>query len=145
MSALTIYSDTDATAPRWQSHEGDAIQRELNAIGVRFERWQADSELGANPDVETVIAAYQQAIDRLVAEKGYQSWDGISMRPDNPQREALRAKFLAEHTHGEDEVRFFVEGAGLFCLHIQGKIYQILCEKNDLISVPAGMSMPTEF
>ncbi|MBT9431494.1 acireductone dioxygenase [Candidatus Sodalis endolongispinus] len=138
MSALTIYSDTDATAPRWQSHEGDAIQRELNAIGVRFERWQADSELGANPDAETVIAAYQHAIDRLVAEKGYQSWDVISMRPDNPQREALRAKFLAEHTHGEDEVRFFVEGAGLFCLHIQGKIYQILCEKNDLISVPAG-------
>lgn len=138
MSALTFYSDTDASAPRWQSHEGDAIQRELNAIGVRFERWQADGELGQNPDAETVIAAYQHAIDRLVAEKGYQSWDVISMRPDNPQREVMRAKFLAEHTHGEDEVRFFVEGAGLFCLHVQGKIYQILCEKNDLISVPAG-------
>ncbi|MGL9773723.1 MAG: 1,2-dihydroxy-3-keto-5-methylthiopentene dioxygenase [Sodalis sp. (in: enterobacteria)] len=138
MSALTIYSDTDAATPRWQSHEGDAIQRELNAIGVRFERWQADSELGENPDANTVIAAYQYAIDRLVAEKGYQSWDVISMRPDNPQRETLRAKFLAEHTHGEDEVQFFVEGAGLFCLHVQGKIYQILCEKNDLISVPTG-------
>ncbi|WP_406705062.1 1,2-dihydroxy-3-keto-5-methylthiopentene dioxygenase [Sodalis sp.] len=138
MSALTVYSDTDASAPRWQSREGDAIQRELNAIGVRFERWQADGELGQNPDAETVIAAYQHAIDRLVAEKGYQSWDVISMRPDNPQREVMRAKFLAEHTYGEDEVRFFVEGAGLFCLHVQGKIYQILCEKNDLISVPAG-------
>lgn len=138
MSALTVYSDTDASVPRWQSRVGDAIQRELNVIGVRFERWQADGELGQNPDAETVIAAYQHAIDRLVAEKGYQSWDVISMRPDNPQREVMRAKFLAEHTHGEDEVRFFVEGVGLFCLHVQGKIYQILCEKNDLISVPAG-------
>ena len=72
-----------------------------------------------------------------MAEKGYQSWDVISMRPDNAQREVLREKFLSEHTHGEDEVRFFVEGAGLFCLHLNGKIYQILCEKNDLISVPA--------
>lgn len=47
-------------------------------------------------------------------------------------------KILSEHTHGEDEVRFFVEGAGLFCLHLNGKIFQILCEKNDLISVPAN-------
>ena len=73
-----------------------------------------------------------------MAEKGYQSWDVISIRADNPQKEVLRTKFLSEHTHGEDEVRFFVEGAGLFCLHLDGKIYQILCEKNDLISVPAG-------
>ncbi|KAA5984208.1 acireductone dioxygenase, partial [Pantoea sp. M_5] len=31
--------------------------------------------------------------------------------------------------------------AGLFCLHLDGEILQILqilCEKNDLISVPAG-------
>ena len=93
---------------------------------------------GENPDADTVIEAYQHAIDRLVAEKGYQSWDVISMLADNPQKEVLRSKFLSEHTHGEDEVRFFVEGAGLFCLHLDGHIYQILCEKNDLISVPAG-------
>ncbi len=35
-------------------------------------------------------------------------------------------------------MRFFVEGAGLFCLHIGDEVYQVLCEKNDLISVPAG-------
>ncbi|CDL31475.1 1,2-dihydroxy-3-keto-5-methylthiopentene dioxygenase [Enterobacter hormaechei] len=106
--------------------------------GVRFERWAADRDLGHDPAPEAVIAAYQHAIDKLVAEKGYQSWDVISLRADNPQKDALRAKFLNEHTHGEDEVRFFVEGAGLFCLHIGDEVYQVLCEKNDLISVPAG-------
>ncbi len=35
-------------------------------------------------------------------------------------------------------MRFFVEGAGLFCLHIGHEVYPVLCEKNDLISVPAG-------
>ncbi|TKI04877.1 1,2-dihydroxy-3-keto-5-methylthiopentene dioxygenase [Martelella alba] len=139
MSALTIYTDTDAGRPVWHSRDADAIRRELNAVGVRFERWRADRQLGDNPDPSTVLAAYRHAIEKLVAEKGYQSWDVISMRADHPQREALRAKFLAEHTHGEDEIRFFVEGAGLFCLHIGGKVLQILCEKNDLISVPAGM------
>ncbi|WP_145521258.1 1,2-dihydroxy-3-keto-5-methylthiopentene dioxygenase [Yersinia aldovae] len=137
MSGLTIFSDEQPEQPLWQSRDAEEIQQQLTAIGVRFERWQADRELGENPQPDAVIAAYQHEIDRLVAEKGYQSWDVISMRPDNAQREVLREKFLSEHTHGEDEVRFFVEGAGLFCLHLNNKIYQILCEKNDLLSVPA--------
>ena len=138
MSVLTIFTDKEAGEPLWQSTDAGAIREKLNAQGVRFERWQADRDLGANPDADTVINAYQHAIDRLVAEKGYQSWDVISMRADNPQKTAMREKFLNEHTHGEDEVRFFVEGAGLFCLHLDGHVYQVLCEKNDLISVPAG-------
>ncbi|WP_312242916.1 acireductone dioxygenase [Pantoea sp.] len=138
MSELTIFTDTEATQPVWHSTDPEAIRKRLEAKNVRFERWEADRDLGDNPDAETVINAYQHAIDRLVAEKGYQSWDVISMRGDNPQKETLREKFLSEHTHGEDEVRFFVEGAGLFCLHLDGQVYQILCEKNDLISVPAG-------
>ncbi|NIF23509.1 MULTISPECIES: 1,2-dihydroxy-3-keto-5-methylthiopentene dioxygenase [Pantoea] len=138
MSALTIFSDTEASQPVWHSTDANEIQQRLNAKNVRFERWEADRDLGDNPDAETVIKAYQHAIDRLVAEKGYQSWDVLSMRADNPQKEVLRTKFLNEHTHSEDEVRFFVEGAGLFCLHIGNEIYQVLCEKNDLISVPEG-------
>ncbi|MEG3110266.1 MULTISPECIES: acireductone dioxygenase [Pantoea] len=138
MSALTIFTESEASQPVWHSTDAEAIRERLNAKGVRFERWEADRELGENPDAEKVINAYQHAIDRLVAEKGYQSWDVISMRADNPQKSVLREKFLSEHTHGEDEVRFFVEGAGLFCLHLDGQILQILCEKNDLISVPAG-------
>lgn len=138
MSALTIFTDTEATLPVWHSTDAEMIRERLNAKNVRFERWAADRDLGDNPQPADVIEAYQHAIDLLVAEKGYQSWDVISMRADNPQKETLRQKFLSEHTHGEDEVRFFVEGAGLFCLHLDGQVYQILCEKNDLISVPAG-------
>ncbi|MFC3394698.1 1,2-dihydroxy-3-keto-5-methylthiopentene dioxygenase [Brenneria rubrifaciens] len=138
MSALTIFSDSDASQPIWQSQDVDAIRQQLAGIGVRFERWQANQTLSDAPSSEEVLAAYQHEIDKLVAEKGYQSWDVISMRSDNPQRAELRTKFLSEHIHHEDEVRFFVEGAGLFCLHLQGKIFQILCEKNDLLSVPAG-------
>ncbi|ACS84727.1 1,2-dihydroxy-3-keto-5-methylthiopentene dioxygenase [Musicola paradisiaca] len=138
MSALTIFSDADAQQPLWQSNDAAAIQPQLAAIGVHFERWQADRPLSDAPSADEVLAAYQHEIDKLVAEKGYQSWDVISMRADSPQKEALRAKFLSEHTHAEDEVRFFVAGAGLFCLHVDGRIFQILCEKNDLLSVPAG-------
>jgi 1,2-dihydroxy-3-keto-5-methylthiopentene dioxygenase len=45
---------------------------------------------------------------------------------------------LADHTHSEDEVRFFVVGRGLFCLHMGDEVLQLVCEKNDWIAVPAG-------
>jgi 1,2-dihydroxy-3-keto-5-methylthiopentene dioxygenase len=60
------------------------------------------------------------------------------MHPEHPDKEAFRQKFLAEHMHGEDEVRFFVRGQGLFIIHHGDRVYTMLCEKDDLISVPAG-------
>lgn len=33
----------------------------------------------------------------------------IRLEPSHPERTALRHKFLAEHTHSQDEVSFFVE------------------------------------
>jgi 1,2-dihydroxy-3-keto-5-methylthiopentene dioxygenase len=73
-----------------------------------------------------------------VSERGYQSYDVVSMHPEHPDKDAFRQKFLAEHTHAEDEVRFFVRGQGLFVIHHDSYVYAILCEKDDLISVPAG-------
>ena len=62
-------------------------------------------------------------------EAGYQSVDVIALAPDHPDRATLRGKFLSEHTHGEDEVRFFVEGAGLFYLHAGGSVFGMLCQQ----------------
>ena len=138
MSALTVFTESDPRASLLHTTDGDAIAQALSERGVRFERWDADRALADDADSDTIIEAYRPHIDRLVAEGGYQTFDVISLTPDHPQKGELRKKFLDEHTHGEDEVRFFVEGAGLFCLHLDGHVYQVLCEKNDLISVPAG-------
>lgn len=138
MSALTVYADTNGAEPLLHTTDGAEIAAALREQGVHFERWEADRELPADPDPEAIAAAYRPHIDRLLAEGGYQTFDVIALGPDHPDKDALRGKFLSEHTHGEDEVRFFVEGAGLFCLHLGGRVFQVRCEKNDLISVPAG-------
>ena len=105
-------------------------------MGVRFERWEASTPVNADMSQEEIIVAYQHEIDRLKTEGGYQTVDVVSMYPEHPQREVFREKFLFEHRHTEDEVRFFVAGSGLFCLHLGDHVYQVLCEQNDLISVP---------
>src|SRR3546814_1057824 len=84
------------------------------------------------------MEAYRADIDRLVAERGFKSVDVVSIAPDNPKREEMRAKFLDEHFHKEDEVRFFVAGSGLFTLHVGDRVYEIECVKDDLIAVPDG-------
>ncbi len=138
MSHLTIYAENDSQHPLLQTEDAATIARELTPAGIRFERWKADQPLAADADNDTILAAYQTEIDRLVAEQGFQSYDVVSMNPDHPQKDEFRQKFLAEHTHSEDEVRFFVRGSGLFVMHINDRVYVLLCEKNDLISVPAN-------
>lgn len=88
---------------------------------------------------DDIIEAYRTPINRLIDRYEFRSKDVVSLRPDHPQKMDLRAKFLSEHTHDEFEVRFFVEGRGLFYLHPDERVIIILCEQGDLISVPAGM------
>jgi 1,2-dihydroxy-3-keto-5-methylthiopentene dioxygenase len=136
MSRLRIYHESDAATPLAVHTTGADIARELGAVGVRFEQWQASQPVVPGASQDEVIAAYRADIDRLMREEGYRTVDVISLRPDHPDREALRRKFLSEHTHSEDEVRFFVAGAGQFTLHIGDKVYEVLCESGDLIGVP---------
>ena len=138
MSQLTIYADTAPDAPLVESNDFEVIATELGKAGIKIERWKADRKLADDADSDTIIAAYQAEIDRLVASGGYQTWDVVSMNANHPEKDAFRSKFLDEHTHSEDEVRFFVRGHGLFIIHANDKVYSMLCEKDDLISVPAN-------
>lgn len=138
MSHLTVYSASTAEKPLLATDDFEIISAELGKAGIRLERWKADRVLDDDASSEEIIAAYQAEIDRLVAEGGYRTWDVVSMHPDHPDKDEFRRKFLDEHTHGEDEVRFFVRGSGLFNMHVDGKVYAMLCEKDDLISVPAN-------
>ncbi len=137
MSLLRVYPD-DQPEQCETLEDFEAIAACLEKLGVHFERWQAAHPLSENSSSETVIAAYQQEVDRLCREHGFQSVDVVSLHPDHPDREALRRKFLDEHTHEDHEVRFFVEGSGQFYLHLADKVYVLLCEQGDLLSVPAG-------
>jgi 1,2-dihydroxy-3-keto-5-methylthiopentene dioxygenase len=136
MSRLRVFAEDHPDEPVLATSDHAGMARELAKIGGTFEQWQATQAIapGASPD--EVMAAYRADIDRLVAERGFRSVDVVSIAPDNPQREAMRAKFLDEHFHKEDEVRFFVAGSGLFTLHVDGKVYEVLCTQGDLIAVP---------
>lgn len=136
MSRLRIFNDDAPDTPVFETRDHAEMAARLKEIGVRFEQWEASKpvEPGATP--EAVMDAYRADIDRICAENGFQTIDVVSIAPDNPNKDAARAKFLDEHYHEEDEVRFFVGGSGLFTLHPDKRVFEVLCEEGDLISVP---------
>ncbi len=138
MSRLTITPETAPGAPTLRTEDPAAIAAALAAIGVRFERWQAPFILSPEAEPEEILAAYRPHLDRLMGESGAGTADVIKLRPGNPGYPAIRRKFIDEHTHSEDEVRFFVSGGGNFVLHLNGHVYDAYCAAGDLISVPAG-------
>lgn len=124
--------------PSLRSTDAAAISAALEARGIRFERWPSRPALPADGSPDQIMATYAEEIEQVRQRSSYPTVDAIRLQPNHPDREALRAKFLAEHTHNEDEVRFFVEGRGLFCLHIGDEVLQLVCEADDWIAVPAG-------
>ena len=138
MSRLRIFNDDAPQAPLLATSDRTEIAGELQRIGVAFEQWQASQPVQPGDAPEAIMDAYRADIDRLVEICGFRSVDVVSIAPDNPQKDAMRAKFLDEHFHKEDEVRFFVAGSGLFTLHVGHRVYEVLCESGDLISVPDG-------
>jgi len=138
MTRLTIYHDSAPEAV-FTTTDPTAIVPVLREIDVGFERWDAPVHLPPDADSDTILNAFRPYLDALMGATGAGSADVIKLTPDHPQAAALREKFLEEHTHSEPEIRFFVAGSGHFVLHENGKVYDILCEKDDLIQVPAGI------
>lgn len=137
MTRLTRYSVAQPQQAQLQTRDLALITRLLHEAGIAFAQWPL-RPLPDEADSEAVLSAYQAEIASLQAAKGYRSADVVRLRPEHPDRAALRQKFIEEHTHSDDEVRFFAQGSGAFYLRLGDEVLQLLCEAGDLISVPAG-------
>lgn len=135
MAILTLLDPTQKTIDN--VHE---IKTFMNERGIIFEQWKASKPLQDNDSQETILAAYEHELKPYMEKHGYVNADVINVHKNVPNIEALREKFLAEHIHTEDEIRFFVDGEGAFFFHLKdkGEVFKLLCQKGDFISVPKG-------
>ena len=138
MTELTIFGLGDPVERLEHLEEPARIAAALDRIGIRYEQWPAPVALAADADQAAILDAYAPEIDRLKSACGYRAADVIRLARGAENAAALRTKFLEEHIHDEDEVRFFVEGRGAFYLRFDDRVYRVLCERGDLLGVPAG-------
>jgi 1,2-dihydroxy-3-keto-5-methylthiopentene dioxygenase len=115
----------------------DEIRAVLADHGVPYERWGLRSDAQGSPE-DRVLAIYKPEIDRLMRERAYQTVDLVALKPTTPNLDAILAKFAPEHHHVDDEVRFTVEGEGVFEIaDDQNEMLKFTAEPGDLIVIPA--------
>ncbi len=117
----------------------DEIKSRLADIGIGYEVWKPKFQLEQSASSEQVLEAFAEQINQLKSEGGYVTADVIDLFPDTPNLDAMLAKFSREHWHDEDEVRFIIEGRGVFHIHPkEGEVVALEVEEGDLARVPAG-------
>jgi len=107
---------------------GAPTQADLTAVGVTTD------VLAVDP------VAYQPPLDALKAEHGYIEQDIVQLAPDTENLDAICAKFADEHLHLDDEVRYVLEGEGIFDIRsADDRWMRVTVQKGDLIVVPANL------
>ncbi|MFD1623223.1 1,2-dihydroxy-3-keto-5-methylthiopentene dioxygenase [Azospirillum griseum] len=138
MTHLTVYHEDDPGLPELATGDPVVLVGHLAMTGILFERWSATHPVSQDADSAAILSAYAPDVERLCANRGYRSVDVARVVSGSDNIGTLRAMFLDEHTHGEDEARFFVEGSGAFYLHLDQRVFRIVCEAGDLLSIPGG-------
>ncbi len=115
------------------------INEFLNPFGIQFENWDVAGRVTPDSTDEEILAAYNDEIERLKEAGGFVTADIINVNSETPGLDQMLAKFDKEHMHTEDEVRFTVEGSGVFHIHPEnGPVFSITVSSGDLINVPKG-------
>lgn len=139
MTLLQVMSDRDPNAVTVRTTDPTIIRNTLMRRGIVFYRWDVTLRIDSETPNRDVLSAYMQRITNLNVGGRYRHIDVARMHdPEFGVADAARRKFLAEHSHAEDEVRFFAHGRACFYLHIEPRVLAVVCEAGDLLSVPAG-------
>ena len=139
MATLKVHDDGGLGAESRTLTDAGEVRSFLAAQGIDYERWPTAHALAADAPADAVLGAYAGEIERLKRKGGYVTADVIDVSASTPGLDGMLARFSREHWHDEDEVRFIVEGRGLFHIHPPaGPVFALEVERGDLIRVPRG-------
>ncbi len=132
-----------------QTTDPPTIQEILRPIGVRLEKWEIPESPHAerlllmdrlSPDEsERLLECFDDRFRLLKSSLGYQTRDLIVLYKDLPGLDGLLLKFISCHTHDDDEIRYVVEGEGIFGFVLpSGDQVELTVQAGDYIHVPRG-------
>lgn len=142
MASLKLEDGTILTQPR-------DIARELAPLNIELQHWS----MGENSQLLALLAQPQlresekadilQYLDHyfheLQAKDCYQSRDLIVVHPELPQLDQMLDKFDRCHTHADDEVRYIIDGEGIFgFVRLDASQIELTVTASEYINVPAG-------
>lgn len=83
------------------------------------------------------VEDHREAIDAFKLKHGYVAEDVVELGPQTQDLEQIRAKFRKEHLHSDDEVRYVLDGEGIFDIRSTDDCWmRVFVTPGDLIVVP---------
>ncbi|MFB2892614.1 acireductone dioxygenase [Aerosakkonemataceae cyanobacterium BLCC-F50] len=125
------------------------ISNELSPLNIQLNYWSVgedpqlhhllEQESLNDEEKEQVLTALDGYFEQLQQTANYQSRDLIVLHPETPNLDALLAKFDRIHTHADDEVRYIIDGEGIFgFVRPDGSQVELTVQAEEYINVPAG-------
>ena len=119
----------------------------LGTCGVSLECWPVQStgrisallsvESPGAAELEEILGEQDRYFQKLREVHGYQTRDLVVVFPELEGLSALLDRFRPIHYHDDDEVRYVVDGEGVFGFVLpDGDQVELLVEKGDFIRVP---------
>ncbi|MGF1511182.1 MAG: acireductone dioxygenase [Myxococcota bacterium] len=123
------------------------IQETFVPLMVRVEAWPTAPEVHlllnrpilSEEDKERILTGHDAYFRKLQKEHGYRARDLIVLHSEVPNLEAMLARFERCHTHDDDEVRYIVDGEGVFGFVMPDETQvHLTVQTGEFINVPAG-------
>ncbi|MGP6240181.1 1,2-dihydroxy-3-keto-5-methylthiopentene dioxygenase [Cuniculiplasma sp. SKW4] len=118
--------------------EYDDAEKFLKERNIRYDKWDIEKISSIEKNDNEILRVFNDEIEALKEEGNYLVADVINIDSKTPNLEIMLEKFKKEHVHSEDEVRFTIDGSGIFYINMDGKVFSIEVEPGDLLGVPAG-------
>ena len=114
----------------------EEIKKILEKYGLYAEFWQPEA---GDLEVKDPLLRYKNQIEKLKKKFGYASADVCAMSSNTPNIDRMLSAFVKEHHHTDDEVRFTVEGEGIFGVNpLTDSPFEVYVQPGDLLVVPAN-------
>lgn len=92
----------------------------------------------SDEEKEIVLKSLDHYFEGLKQTDGYQARDLIVLHPNIPNLDTMLSKFERCHTHADDEVRYIVDGEGVFGFVLpDGTQVELTIQPEEYINVPA--------
>lgn len=145
VKAISHVIDQGNTMAKLQTLSGEKftdasqIQSILAPLHIQLHLWPTNDEAIellhksqlTEEEKEVVAKAHDHYFSQLQKTDNYQSRDLIVLHPGIPNLDVLLEKFARIHTHDDDEVRYIVDGEGIFGFVLPN-------EEQVLLTVQAG-------
>ncbi len=137
MSHLALFNQFNLQSPYKVSDDFAVQVAELAEDGVYFSKREVLATLpNSKLARDQIIKLYQGLVDEIKRDHNYLYADIAQLRKNDPYSVVARSQYISEHTHSEDEARFFIDGAVLVYIHINEKIHILQCGAGDLLIIP---------